>query len=1255
MEFRILGPLEVVEDGQVLDVGGAKQRALLAVLLLHANEVVSTDRLIDALWEDSPPDRAQKALQVYVSGLRKLVGQKRIETRSPGYGLRVEADELDVQRCRRLIEEGRPGDALALWRGPPLAEFAYSRFAQPEIARLEELRLVALEDRIDADLAVGRHAALVGELEGLVQEHPLRERLRAQLMLALYRAGRQADALEAYQDARRALTEELGIEPGRDLRDLQQAILKQDPGLELAADGPSAEQPEPSREPVRTEVSVREARKTVTAVVAEFSPTADRLDAETLRHIAGRCFDEAKAIFERHGGSVEQSIGGTVSAVFGIPVIHEDDALRALRAGAEVQQRMSDLGEELETRWGVRVATRIGVSTGEVVTGGASRAIGGPVSTAAELQQAAEPDRVILDDATLRLVRGAVEVERVDGQILLVGVQPAVDQPGRLQSPMIGRERERRRLHDAFEQAVGDRACHLFTVLGLAGVGKSRLVEEFLGDLGGRAVVARGRCLPYGEGITFWPLMEAVKELAGLDDADTPDAAIARLVTALQGEQDAEQVARRVAEVIGLAEVAMGAEEGFAAVRALLEAFAREQPLVVVFDDIHWGESTFLDLVEHVADWTREAPILLVCLARPELLDARPGWAGGKLNATSILLEPLSEVESAELVENLAGKGLEESARRRIVEAAEGNPLFVEEMLALTLEEGNHVGDLVVPPTIQALLAARLDRLDDDDRAVLERGAVQGKVFYEGAVVELSPEELRAEVTRCLGSLLHKELIRPERPSLGGRTYRFRHLLIRDAAYEAIPKEVRSGLHEHFGRWQESAAGERAVEYEEIVGYHLEQAYQYRVELEPTDDTARTLGREAAERLGSAGRRAFTRTDAPAGMNLISRAVSLLSPDDRLRVDLVPSLRVLQGWTDLSWADRVLTEAVEAAATSGDRRLAAHALVQRAFLRLFFTDSGVTTEELLDVARRAVAVFEEHGDEVGLARAWRLRAQAHYLGRRAGACAEASEVALAHARRAADRFEAREIIEWLGVALFLGPIHAQEAARRCEQLLGEIAGDPSLEVNVLGALSYLVAIQGRKDEAEELLARGRGVMHELGEWIWLFPVHAAFYALWEDDPQAAERELLRGYDVLKKVGERSHFSSVAALLAQAAYAQGHYDEAERFTHECEETANPNDIDSQIRYRATRGKVLARRGETRAGEELVRQAVTLAQDSDFLPAHGDALMDLAEVLGLQGRQAEATAAIEAAVQLYEAKGNAVAANRARVRLEELSAY
>jgi DNA-binding SARP family transcriptional activator/class 3 adenylate cyclase len=1257
MEFRILGPLEVLSDGRALELGGRKQRALLAVLLLQANRVVSSDRLIDSLWEEEPPEAGRKALQVYVFQLRKLIGRERIETRTPGYLLRVQEGELDLERFACLVEAGERKEALALWRGPPLSDFAYEPFAQSEIARLEELRLACLQERIESDLASGRDAALIGELETLVKEHPLRERLRAQLMLALYRSGRQAEALEVYQDARTALVEELGIEPGRSVRELHQAILGQDPALDLVQPTMAQQEPEPAPMPNPEPPPVlREGRKTVTVLAAGLTASAEggeRLDPEALRRATSRAFGAVEAAVEQHGGTVEAITGDTVTAVFGIPAVHEDDAVRALRAAAEMRDRLPELVEDPERHWGVRVELRIGVTTGEVVTGGGQlQPTGEPLTAVHRLRQGAGAGEILLDEATHRLARDAATVEPSARGFRLIGVtrQPS-GHVSRFDSPMVGRERERRRLHDAFETAAGDRSCQLFTVLGLAGVGKSRLVQEFLGELDTEALVARGRCLPYGEGITYWPLMEAVQEAAGLEDTDSPEQGMEKLVALLEDEKDSEAVARRVGELVGLAEVGLGAEGSFTAVRVLFESFGRRAPLVIVFDDIHWGEATFLDLVEHVADWIREASVLLVCIARPELLDVRPSWGGGKLNATTVLLEPLSEQESAQLVDNLADAELHESLRERIVEAAEGNPLFVEEMLALAMEDRPEAGRLEVPPTIQALLAARLDRLGEEERAVIERAAVGGKVFYEDAVTELSPDELRPAVASALGALLLKELIRPERPSLGGHAYRFRHLLIRDAAYEAIAKEARADMHERFGRWLERAAGGRPIEYEEVVGYHLEQAYRYRVELGPVDDPATALGREAAERLGAAGRRAFTRSDAPAGVNLISRAVALLSPDDPLRVELVPNVRVVQGMGgDMSWADRVLTEAVEVAATSGDRRLAAHGLVQRGLLRLF-TEVHVTPEELLDAAERSLAVFEELRDELGMARAWRLKAQAHYLARRGRLCADASERALEHARRASDRFEEREIVEWLVIALLLGPAPAAEATLRCERLLAETADHPLLQAQILAALALLLAMQRRTGEADELIARGRTIMNDVGDLIWIVSFWWSFVYSWRGDPIAAEHELRPSYEALKKLGEKSHLSSICHALSHAVYQQGRYDEAEQLTRECEEVSRPNDVHSQILWRSTRAKVIARSGEFDAAERLAREAVEFAAESDFHLAHADALMDLAEVLELRGERDAAAVVNQEAMRFYELKGNLAAIDRARALLAE----
>jgi DNA-binding SARP family transcriptional activator/class 3 adenylate cyclase/tetratricopeptide (TPR) repeat protein len=1290
VEFRLLGALEVDDDGREVALG-PKQQSLLAILLLRRGEVVPADQLIDDLYGGRPPRSAVRSLHAHVSRLRKALGDGRLHTIHGGYVLEVEVESLDLDRMEDLVQRGRQAlsagdaavasstlaEALRLWRGAPLAEFRYADWAQPEIARLEEQRLAILEDRIEAELALGHHGGLVGELEALVHEHPLRERLRGQLMVTLYRSGRQAEALDVYQDARRALVDELGIEPGRSLRELEQAVLRQDPGLDL----PTEEPPEPAAPPgppalePPAEPAARELRKTVTVVHVELAATASvpgaSLDPEALRRVTGRVFGDVQTSVDRHGGTVEAVTGDAVTAVFGLPAVHEDDALRALRATAEIAERLANLASELENNPSVRFEFRIGVSTGEIVTGRELglqlRATGEPFHLSAQLAQAASVGDALLDQRTLRLVRDAAfvedsEVGSTPGFRLLRVEAVAPRYASRLESPMVGRDRERRRLHDAYEQAVADRSCQLFTVLGAAGVGKSRLVREFLSDLDDDVVSARGRCLPYGEGITYWPVLEAVMDVAGIDDTESPVHARRRLAELLEGEEDADRTALRMTDVLGLSGADAGVEESFPVIRRFFEAVAARRSLVVVFDDIHWGEAMFLDLVEHVADWSRSAPILLLCMARPELLDVRPSWGGGKLNSTSVLLEPLSSSECTQLVANLVGEAeLAEEVGARVAEASEGNPLFVEEMFSMLIDDGYLVqadgrwtaaGDLTtvpVPPTIHALLAARLDRLTGEERAVVERAAVEGKLFHNGSVKALTSALLAPAVDTHLGSLVRKELIRPDKPFFSGEdAYRFRHLLIRDAAYESIPKEIRADLHELHAEWL--AAKTTSVEYDEIIGYHLEQAFRYRAELGPIDDLTHSLGRRAAERLGTAGRRAFVRSDPHAGENLISRSVALLPPGDPFRVELVPNLRVIQGLRDVSWADRVLTEAVEAAATTGDRSLAAHALVQRGLLRLF-TGSEVAPAELFAVADRAIAIFEDLGDELGLARAWRLVAQTHYLDRRAASSVEASERALTYARRARDRFEEREIVRYLVVALLLGPAPAREAFTRCDELLAEKWDDLLLPAEVSGAAAALLAMQGRAAEADELIAAARKAIEDAGESIWVISQWYS-YVILHGDETSAEAELRPAYQALGRFGETSHFSTIAHALANAVYLQGRYEEAEQLAEECERASGPNDIHSQILWRSTRAKIFARRHAFDEAERLACEAVEFAETTDFLLAHAAALTDLAEVLELSGHPEGAAHALEQAIELSERKGNVLAADNCRARLADL---
>ncbi|HET8558785.1 MAG TPA: adenylate/guanylate cyclase domain-containing protein, partial [Gaiellaceae bacterium] len=496
----------------------------------------------------------------------------------------------------------------------------------------------------------------------------------------------------------------------------------------------------------------REQRKTVTVVFCDITGSTElgeSTDPEALRALLAGYFERMRGIVEVHGGSVEKFIGDAVMAVFGVPVTHEDDALRACRAAVEMRDALPELG----------VAGRLGVNTGEVVTGTEERlATGDAVNVAARLEQAAQPGDVLIGEETLRLVRAAVSVgdeRRLDlkGKAEPVVAYPLLAVTGELErtfsTPMVGRGRELQGLRDAFARAAADRSCQLFTILGSAGVGKSRLAAEFLAGLEARVV--RGRCLSYGEGITYWPVVEILKQLATLPEGDA---------------------ARPLQSLLGETELSVSAEEIAWAFRKLLEQEAQAQSLVVVFDDLHWAEETLFDLVEHVADLSRDAPVLLLCMARPELLERRPSWGGGKWNATTVLLEPLDADETEQLLSELGEVSPE--LHERIVQVAEGNPLFLEEMLALVRDSGG--AQVEVPPTIQALLAARLDQLDPAERSVLEHGAVEGRVFHRGAVAALGDGD--GEVDRRLVALVRKELVRPDRAQLAGDdAYRFRHLL----------------------------------------------------------------------------------------------------------------------------------------------------------------------------------------------------------------------------------------------------------------------------------------------------------------------------------------------------------------------------------------------------------------------------------------------------------------------------------------------
>jgi class 3 adenylate cyclase len=926
MEFKVLGPLEVIGPRGRIQIGSGLQRAILALLILHVGETVSTDHLIDEVWGEDPPPSAQHAIGVHVSRLRRALGVDCIESQPHGYRLRAEGSVIDLGRFEALIAEASRafavGDpqaaadalavALALWRGSALGDLATTNVARADRARLDELRVLALERRIDAELACGRHLELVPDLRRLVGEMPLREVFHARLMLALYRSGRQAEALEVYHRARGVLDRELGVDPGRELESLQRAILDHDSALDLAAaPGPVPVEDLVSEQATRLIPSVprpRDTRRTVTTLIADVRGSnlaGEPLDPESRREPLDRCFQEMRAVLERHGGTVELVVGDAVVAVFGMPLVHEDDALRAVRAAFEMRDALTALNDHLETELRVRLTMRVGVNTGEVVaawgTGSTTPVTGDAVNVAARLQQAAVSGEILLSEGTHHLVRWAIDAEPT-GTIdplgrfgstrafRLLAVTPGVtSHQQRFDSPLVGRERERRLLEFAFEQATADETCQLFTLLGPAGVGKSRLVHEFLRSVRPGAEVLRGRCPPYGERVAFWPVAETIKQAAGISDVDTAVEVRDRIGALLDADQQASAIADHVAAVIGLSEAPSSSEETFEAIRRVYESIARGRPLAIVFDDVQWGEPFFLDLIEHLADTLRGTPVLLLVIARPELLDERPGWAGGKLRTTSVVLGPLNEGEVSRLVANLlGGTAASPSVELRIMEAAEGNPLFVEEFLAMLLEDGlvRRVGDewigmadlatIATPGSIKALLAARLDRLPIREREVLQLAAVVGKTFTREAVEALVEADGQPDVAERLESVVRKEIIRPDRSSPEiVDAYRFRHILIRDAAYAALPKGERAELHERFADFQEQAAGDRRSEYEEVIGYHLEQATHYRQGLGRNDDRTRDLARRAAQLLGAAGVRAIQRGDALASSRLLERCQAM--------------------------------------------------------------------------------------------------------------------------------------------------------------------------------------------------------------------------------------------------------------------------------------------------------------------------------------------------------------------------------------------
>jgi DNA-binding SARP family transcriptional activator len=1250
MEVRLLGSLELAEDGLPVAVGGVRQRAVLALLVLYANQVVPAERLLVELWGEDASPTAVNALQAAVSRLRRALPQGRLITRTVGYLFRAAPHEVDVERFEQLLASGRDElargaaadaagilrQALSLWRGPALADFRFDPFAQAEIARLEELRLDCIEERIEADLALGAAGELVGELQRLTAEQPLRERLRRQLMLALYRSDRQADALAVYRELRDLFADELGLEPAPALRELEAAILRQDPAVGTPP-APLASAPVPVRKPV-----------TVLCVELRVAAgAAAGLDPEALDVVLGDALAALGSTLERHGGKLAGHVGERILGVFGVPTLHEDDALRAAQAALAGRNALAAAATLVQNR-GLSLTMRGGLATGDALVGGpeppgfSSDAIG----RAVELAASAPAGEILVSEATFQLAAGALEVEHAGpGRLRLQAAQAgARPRAVRLDAPLVGRDAQRSRLGEAFMRALRERAPVLATVLGEAGIGKTRLARELVAHLAGEATVLVGNCLSYGEGITFAPLRELVGQTgAGEGTRD-------ELEALLVGEADAGRVAEYLSAALSPSgQGVFSAVEIFWAARRLLETLARREPLLVILEDLHWAEPTFLDLVEALAAQAEDAPMLLLCLARPELLEQRPTWPAGARRTVSIQLEPLADDDAATLLDALAEVPPPAWGRKQLLEAAAGNPLFLEQLVASLGEQRWGVGQPPLPLTIQALLAARLERLGPGERAVLARAAILGMSFAVPAIAELLPEEARAPLGRHLRALVAKGLVEARRlNTTAEQDFGFRHVLVQQAAYRSVPKSLRADLHERFARWLVRGAGQGAGD-DEILGYHLEHAYRYRTELGRAGPPERALAAQAAERLAAAGRAALTRSDLPAGARLLERAVALRPPEDPARSAMLPTLGLaLLESGRLADADRILEEAIERASAGNDPRLEARARVEQQFLWLQ-AEAGKGIERARRVTDTALGILGEHGDDLGLCRTWCLRAKIAWTEGLVAAADEAWRRAAEHARRAGDERELFEILCWRASAAVWGPTPVAEAIGRCRKLRDQVRASPVAVAVMLHPLGLLHALRGDFDQARRLIREGNEILDGLGRLQSAVSHHEALVEMLAGQPATAEARLRVGYAKLEEMGEGTLLATTAAMLAQAIHAQGRHQDADSFCLVSERTAAAEELPTQVMWRGVRAKILGQQGRAGAAEALAREAVRLSEPTDLLTVRADALIDLAEVLELRGSAAEADATARQGLALYEQKGDLVSAARIRLHV------
>src|SRR5215217_1828765 len=934
-------------------------------------------------------------------------------------------------------------------------------------------------------------------------------------------------------------------------------------------------------------------------------------DPEVVRRRVQNYFERVSRCVTAHGGIVEKFAGDAVMAAFGIPQAHEDDAERAIRAGLSILDEVHEL--ELEAR--------IGVESGEVVADDSDStfATGEAVTIAARLEQSAEPGQLLIGPAAHRLTLGRVEVDDVGPVDLkglgdrvwtwsVLGASAAPERPQTQQAPLVGRDAELELLQNTYDRALRDRRAHLFTIYGEPGVGKSRLAHEFSQSLEG-ATVLSGRSLPYGEGVTYWPLAEMVKCAAGIVDDDPLDIAIEKLRSFCEDEV--------VADLLGLASGVLEAvqaersqQEIAWAGREWAQRLAQEQPLVLIFEDIHWAEEPLLELIEHLVTWVREAPLLVITLARPELLDIRPGWGGGRVRATSIELEPLAPSESEALVDALDGS-LSGAERQEVLAKTEGNPLYLEETVRMLTEEGaDRIGR--IPDTLQALIAARIDRLAPDAKALLQRASVIGRVFWEGALERLSPElESLGETLEDLR--LREFVLDEERSSIRGeRAYKFKHVLIREVAYGGLSKSARAEHHRRFAEWLKERAGEELLE---IRAFHLDRATALLAELDGAAPVE--LQREAAEALAEAGLRAFAREANRTARQHFVRAVEL-EPTTRRRY---LAARAADRLSDLPAVSREMEEVLAAAIQEGDGWTQGRALVTLAEAAVMREGDVRAAEEMVD---NALAVLEPD-DHSGRYRALRARATIAWmrgdLAKEEQVMLEALELARASGHKGFESEASDEL-----ASVYLARLELDRAEPLIEQaiLLAEESGSAMSRGRALRFAGQLHLYRRELDDAEAALESAREHLAEAGAaWMLGRTLNfAAWTARHKGDIARSERLFRESIRILTPLEDRATLCETQRSLAELLLLQGRVDEAERFALAARETVGPHDVTSLATTTMSLGLVRAAQGRDEEAEELLRQAYDTLAATDHRKHQCELLQALVQFLRDRGRDDEA---------------------------------